>query len=297
MQLRSLEVFVAIVEEDGFTKAAETLYVGQPTLSKTIQKLEQELNVTLFDRSSKKIKLTDEGKLLYHMSKDVLAKVNSIPESIGELSNHIKGDVKVGIPQIIGSVFFPQVAYSFLNKYPETSLSTQEFGGIIIEKLVAQGELDIGFVVLPTEESLDAELIFRDQFVVCVSSKHPLAIEKEISLSDLKGQKFILFDKSFALHNLIKNHCIESGFTPEIVFESTEWDLVLGLVAVELGITIIPKKLTNKLSDIDIVSLSIKEPEMSWNIGMITKKNAYKSNALKAFIETVRETYQVMDEA
>ncbi|MCG7337436.1 LysR family transcriptional regulator [Sporosarcina sp. ACRSM] len=292
MQLRSLEVFVIIVEKNSFTKAAEALYVGQPALSKTIQKLEHELSVTLFDRSSKKIKLTDEGKLLYKMSKEILEKVQSIPESIGDLSDNIAGEVKVGIPQIIGSVFFPKVAYSFLHKYPNVSLSTKEAGGIIIENLVSQGELDIGFVVLPTVNSLDSEQIFQDKFVVCVSSKHPLAKEKEVRLSDLKNEKFIFFDKSFALYNLIKNHCIDSGFSPEISFQSTEWDLVLGLVSAQLGITVIPNELTNKLSDVDIVTLSIKEPEINWNIGIITRKNAYQSNALRAFIHTVRETYQ-----
>src|SRR5690625_3713278 len=135
MQLRSLEIFVTIVEKNGFTKAAEALYVGQPALSKTIQKLEQELNVTLFDRSSKKIQLTDEGKVLYEKSKEILTKVSSIPECLHELSEVISGEVKVGIPQIIGTMFFPQVAYSFLQKYPKVTLPTKEDGGVIIENL------------------------------------------------------------------------------------------------------------------------------------------------------------------
>lgn len=291
MKLRYLEVFVAVVENDGFTKAAEALYIGQPALSKTIQNLEQELNVTLFDRSSKKIKLTDEGKILYQISKEVLEKIYRIPESIGAISKEISGEVKIGIPQIIGTVFFPKVVHSFMNKYPKVSISTKESGGKIIEKLVEQGKLDIGFVVLPASDSLEQELIFQDEFVVCVSTEHPLAMEKEINLEDLRNEKFILFDKSFALHNLIKNYCIKSGFTPDVVIESTEWDLVLELVSIQLGITIIPKKLTNKLADVNITSIRINRPEMIWNVGIVTKKNAYQSNALKAFIETVREVY------
>lgn len=113
MQLRSLEIFVTVVEKNGFTKAAENLYVGQPTISKTIRKLEQELNVTLFDRSSKKIQLTDEGKALYQKSKDILGEVYSIPDCLNELSSVIRGEVKVGIPQIIGTIFFPKSLVSF----------------------------------------------------------------------------------------------------------------------------------------------------------------------------------------
>ncbi|RST59272.1 LysR family transcriptional regulator [Siminovitchia terrae] len=205
MQLRALEVFVTVVEKNGFTRAAEALYVGQPALSKTIQKLEQDLNVTLFDRTSKKIQLTDEGKLLYEKSKEILAKINSIPESLNELSQVISGEVKVGIPQIIGSIFFPQIAYHFMKRYPNVTLTTKEDGGVIIEKLVTQGELDIGFVVLPAANTIEAELIYQDKFVVCVSSKHPLAKVQAVRLSELKDEKFILFDKSFALYNLIRN--------------------------------------------------------------------------------------------
>lgn len=292
MQLKSLEVFVAVVEKNGFTKAAEALYVGQPALSKTIQKLEQELNVALFDRTSKKIQLTDEGKLFYEKSKEILAKVNSIPEYLNELSQVISGEVKVGIPQIIGSVFFPQVAYRFMKRYPQVTLTTKEDGGVIIEKLVTQGELDIGFVVLPAANTLDAELIYQDKFVDCVSSKHPLAKAEKVKLSELKDEKFILFDKSFTLYNLIRNHCIESGFSPVSAFQSTQWDLVLELVSAQLGISIIPQKLANKLNDIDIVALPIIEPKMRWNIGIITKKNAYQSYALKEFINIVREIYR-----
>lgn len=291
MQLRSLEVFVTVVEKNGFTKAAEALYVGQPALSKTIQKMEHELNVTLFDRSSKKILLTDEGKVLYEKSKEILAKVNSIPDSLHQLSEIISGEVRVGIPQIIGSVFFPKVAYTFLKKYPNVTLTTKEKGGVIIEKLVDQGELDIGFVVFPASNTLESETIYKDKFNVCVSANHPLANETEVCLEQLKNEKFILFDKSFALYHLINSYCFESGFSPNVAFQSTQWDLVLELVSAQLGIAIIPEKLTNKLNDINIKALSIKHPEMVWNIGIITKKNAYKSYALKKFIEVVKEIY------
>lgn len=292
MQLRSLEIFVTVVEKNGFTKAAENLYVGQPTISKTIRKLEQELNVTLFDCSSKKIQLTDEGKALYQKSKDILGEVYSIPDCLNELSSVIRGEVKVGIPQIIGTIFFPRVACQFLKRFPKVTLTTEEGGGVIIESRVNRGELDIGFVVLPAANTLETELIYQEEFVVCVSSHHRLAGAETVSLSQLKDEKFILFDKSFALYKLIWNHCVESGFSPDVAFQSTQWDLVLELVSEQLGITIIPKKLVNKLNDIDIKALPIKEPKLLWNVGIITKKSAYKSYALKEFINVVREVYK-----
>lgn len=293
MQLRSLEVFIAIVENGGFSKAAESLFVGQPALSKTIQKLEDELNVTLFDRTRKNAQLTDEGKVLYEKSKEVIGKVNNIPNALHEISINVSGELRIGIPQIIGSVFFPKVAYNFQHLYPNVTLSTKEEGSIIIETLVEQNELDIGFVVLPSLNSLDIELIFQENFVLCVSSNHSLAKLDNINLSELKEEEFILFDRSFALYNLIRNHCLSAGFSPKVAFQSTQWDLVLELVSAQLGITIIPKILASKLNGIDIKVISINNPKMLWNIGMITKKDAYKSHALKKFMKVVREVYPI----
>lgn len=293
VQLRFLEVFVTVVEQGGFSKAANALYIGQPALSKTIQKLEQELNVILFDRTKKQIALTDEGNVLYSKSKEILAQVNSIADSLHEVSINISGELRVGIPQIIGSVFFPEVAYNFQKKYPNVLLNTTENGSVIVESLVDQGELDIGFVVLPTLNSLDVEMIFQEEFVLCVSNKHPLASLDHIDLHQLKDEKFILFDRSFSLYNLIRNHCINSGFSPDVAYQSTQWDLVLELVSAQLGITILPKTLTNKLNGVDIKVLSIDNPDMMWKIGIITKRDSYKSHALMKFIDVVRDVYQI----
>lgn len=292
IQFRALEIFCTIVEYNGFTKAAEALYVGQPTLSKTVQKLEQLLNVTLFDRTNRQIQLTDAGKVVYQKSREILAQVDSIPIVLNELSNVVTGEIKIGVPPIIGTVFFPQIASVFLNKYPNVNITTKEAGGVIIENIVEESTLDLGLVVLPTiNESLDWELFYKDEFVLCVSSNHPVASYSKIDLISIKDENFILFDQSFALYKLIMDKCLESGFTPAVSFQSSQWDLILELVSAELGVTIIPKILTDRLTNINIVSIPIKKPDLVWRIGFITKKNAYKSYALKAFIKTIRETW------
>lgn len=291
-QFRDLEIFVKIAENKSFTKTAEILYISQPSLSKTIQKLERELNVVLFDRSSKSARLTDAGKIVYQKSKEILTNVKSISVSLNELSELVTGEVRVGIPQIIGTFFFPKIAHLFNKKYPKVNLSIREEGGLIIEKLVDNGTLDIGFVVLPNSyETLNSKLIYKDEFVLCVSSKHPLAKLDKVSLQNLKDENFILFAKSFALHGLIVNSCKKAGFIPKVAFESTQWDLVLELVSAELGIALVPKVLVNKLNNVGLVSIFLEQPSISWKIGIITKKNAYQSYALKEFINTINELY------
>ncbi|OHR66557.1 hypothetical protein HMPREF3291_01605 [Bacillus sp. HMSC76G11] len=291
-QLRDLDVFIKVAENKSFTKAAELLFVSQPSLSKTVQKLERELNVILFDRSTKSLRLTDSGLIVYEKSKEILSKIESISVSLYELSDLVTGKLHIGIPQIIGSFFFPKIAQTYSKKFPGVSLSIREKGGLIIEKLVGNGTLDIGFVVLPiANDTLHSKLIYQDEFVLCVSSNHPMAKLDVISLPSLKNEHFILFDKSFALHSLIVNSCKKEGFMPKVAFESTQWDLVLELVSAQMGITLVPRKLANKLNNIDLVSIPIKNPEILWNIGVITKKNAYQSYALKEFIHVIDDTY------
>lgn len=297
LQLKDLKILVEIAEQQSFTKAADLLYIAQPSLSKSIQKLEKELNVTLFDRSNRKIRLTDAGMIVYKKSKEVLSTLDSMVVSLDELSDLVTGHLKIGLPQLIGTFFFPKIAREYSTKYPGVKLEIKEEGGLITEKLVEKGELDIGFVVLPVNNNdLATTIIYQDRFVLCVSTQHLLANRSSISLEDLKEESFILFSKSFTLHGLIVNACKSVGYTPNISYESTQWDLVLELVAAQQGIALVPRILATKLNDIDIVSIPIKNPSIIWNIGIVINSKSNHSFALKEFIATVKNIYLQIEE-
>jgi len=294
LQYKDLIIFITVCEKKSFTKASEALYIAQPSLSKTIQKIEREFNIPLLHRSNKNLRLTDAGEIVYNKSKEVISIMESIQTEINDLSNVITGELRIGIPQIIGTVFFPEIAKLYSERFPKVKLNIKEEGSLIVEKLVDNGTLDIGFVVLPASlESLHSKLIYQDEFILCVSPEHPVADLNEVSLDILKDENFILFAKSFALHNVVIQACKEEGFIPNVIFESTQWDLILELVSAKVGITIIPRILYNKLNDINAVSIPINKPNLSWKIGIITKKNTYQSNALKKLINVVDEVYQV----
>lgn len=292
IQLKDLKIFVIVAENRSFTKAAEQLFVTQPSLSKSVQKLEKELNVILFDRSNRKLRLTDAGMIVYEKSKEILSTLENISVSLNELSDLVTGHLKIGLPQIIGTFFFPKIAQVYSRKFPGVTLEIKEEGGLIIEKLVEKGVLDIGFCVLPIRnKNLTSTLIYQDEFVLCVSSQHPLAKATSVSMNDLKEESFILFAKSFALHGLIVNACKSAGYVPRVAFESTQWDLVLELVSSQLGIALVPRILANKLNDVDIVSIPVTNPTIVWNIGIITNRHSYQTFALKEFINTVNALY------
>ena len=292
MNLQDFEVFKTIVENGSFSKASEKLFIAQPSLSKTIQRLEKKLGVTLFERSNRIIRLTDEGKLVYEKANIILQQMKELNIQIEDMNEHIKGHLKVGLPQIIGTFIFPQVAKNFLKKYTEVTIEIVEEGGLSVEKLVEKGEVDVAFVVLPTQsKELEEQLIFEAPFVACLPKGHVLKDEKQITLAQLKHDEWIMFDTTFALRQIVLDSCRKEQFIPNIAYSTTQWDLLMALVRDGLGVSIVP----SPLAEMIVRNLCVKEicsQHISWKIGIVVKKNAYKTHALEAFLKIVSDVYK-----
>jgi DNA-binding transcriptional LysR family regulator len=292
MNLRDFEVFKTIVECGSFSKASEQLFIAQPSLSKTIQKLEKKLSVTLFERSNRIIRLTDEGQLVYEKAITMLQQMKELKIELDDINEQIHGHLKVGLPQIIGTFFFPKVAKAFKQKYTEVTLEIVEEGGLNVEKLVEKGEVDVAFVVIPTQcKELEEQLIFEAPFVACLPKSHSLKDKQQIALEQLQQDDWILFDPSFALSQVILESCRMEHFVPNIAYSTTQWDLLLALVRDGLGVAIIPSPLTETYSQ-DLSVKQISSQYISWKIGVVVKKNRYKTRALKAFLKMVSDVYK-----
>lgn len=295
MNLRDFEVFKTIAECGSFSKASENLFIAQPSLSKTIQKLEKKLGVTLFERSNRIIRLTDEGRLVYEKAIIMLQQMKELHIQLEDMNEHVKGHLKVGLPQIIGTFFFPQVAKTFLKKYKEVTLEFVEEGGLSVERLVEKGEVDVAFVVLPTQsKELEEQLIFEAPFVACLPKGHVLKDEKQITLAQLQQDDWIMFDTTFALRQVVLDSCRKEQFVPNIAYSTTQWDLLMALVRDGLGVAIVPSPLTEMITQ----NLCVKEicsQYIPWKIGIVVKKNAYKTHALKAFLKIVSDVFKKDD--
>lgn len=291
MNLRDFEIFKTVAECRSFSKASEKLLIAQPSLSKTIQKLEKKLGVTLFDRSNRIFRLTDEGQLVYEKSITMLHQMKELKIELEDTNDYIQGHLKVGLPQIIGSFFFPKVAKAFTKKYKEVTLEIVEEGGLNVEKLVETGEVDVAFVVIPTKsKELEEQLIFEEPFVACLPKNHTLKDEQQIALAQLQQDDWILFDASFALSQVVLESCSKEHFVPKIVYSTTQWDLLMALVRDELGVAIIPRPLTELCSQ-NLYIKQISSQYIPWKIGIVVKKNRYKTRALKAFLKLVSDIY------
>lgn len=154
MELRDIQSFIEVANHQSFTKAAEHSYLSQPSLSKAVKKLEEEFHMELLERSTRHIQLTDAGKVVYEQGKKLMNILEETKMLLDELANVAIGEIKIGIPPLIGTLFFPSIAGNFHQQYPNVKLELVEVGARVVEQLVEEGEIDVGIVVLPVDESI-----------------------------------------------------------------------------------------------------------------------------------------------
>ncbi|GIP42462.1 putative HTH-type transcriptional regulator YwbI [Paenibacillus sp. J45TS6] len=292
MELRDLKSFMEVAKYKSFTSAAEHSYLTQPSLSKAVKKLEKELDVELFDRSTRHLYLTDAGQIVYQQSQKAFSALSELNVLLDDLRNIAVGDIKIGVPPLIGTLFFPEIAKIFTTRYPNVSLELFEHGAKLIERLIEDAQIDVGIIVLPAnEEKFHIYPFIQDEFYVFLHKDHRLSHRTSISLNELAEEKFILFKKDFTLHNYIIQACQREGFTPKVSYRSSQWDLIIELVSSQLGITLLPKSIYDKQSNDNIKIVRLENPTLYWNLGVITKKDAYHSYALKKFVNMLVEGY------
>lgn len=291
LELKELRHFIEVIRYGGFSKAAENIYVSQPTLSKSIKKLETKLNVELFERSTRKLILTDAGSIVYKQAQQILGKTEELTMLLDDLALIPKGKIHFGVPPLIGALFFPEIAGSFTVYNPEVKLELVEHGARKIESLIDEGKVEIGIVVLPTIKDKFNIFPFKNEdFEVFLHANHPLARKKKLTLAELKNEDFILFNPEFTLHHLIIRHCQSAGFEPNIAYESSQWDLITELVNNELGITILPQSVYPKMNKNKVKMIPLENPPI-WELNIITKKDSYHGFAVKELLSFLVKDY------
>ncbi|RIE03527.1 LysR family transcriptional regulator [Cohnella faecalis] len=276
-----------------FTQAAESLRVSQPTISKAIKDMEEELGVHLFDRTGKKAELTNDGQTVLAQSRDIVQSFENLTTGLNPDARAQKGKLRIGLPPMAGAGYFPEIIGRFHERYPGISLELMESGARKIEDDIESGALDIGVVLLPTKQQhiYHTIPIADERLAVIVHVGHPLASRESVTLKELAGQAFILFQEDFALHGRISAACLGAGFQPRIVCESSQWDFIGNLVAAKLGISLLPKIICRRMSPDRITVLPLADPVIPWSLAFVWRKDRYLSFAAREWIRFVRTFY------
>ena len=287
MDLRQLRVFVEVARQGSFTRAAEYLRIAQPAVSISIRKLEEELDLTLLNRQEKRVSLTAEGETLLIHARGILENFRAAEAEMAELRGLGGGEVRVGIPPMMSSYYFPLIIRDFRARYPNLKLSVNGEGAAIIQGMISKGEIDMGVIAghkIP--EGLEYQHFLREEIVACVPANHPLAAHDTIAFSDFLQEPQIVFKKGYYMRELMDELAEEIDLKPKVVFETNLFSLVRSLVKERLGISTFLRMVVS--GDPELAAISFNPP-IHLDLVIAWKANRHLSRANRAFIDFLHE--------
>ena len=291
MELRQLQYFREVCYVKSFTKAANNLFVSQPVITNAIQKLEEELEVRLLNRDNKKVSLTVEGERMLEKVEKLLGIADEIYREMTDFNHSKFGSVRLGIPVQIGNYLFPRILSEFTTSYPQINLSALEtVSGEVIE-LLDREEIDVGIIVLLDRDmpNMQMQPLFKEEVFLCVSEKNPLRHRSGVSFADLKDENFIMRMPGSKQREIIVEECQKHGFTPKIVFSSSQVQTIKSLVARDIGISFLTEiSLTEDSSTYTVPMVD----SLSLNIGLIWKDDRYISKSTQKFIDYMLSSFK-----
>ncbi len=286
MTFQQLRYFIAVAKYGSFTKAAKRCHVSQPSISKMIKDMEEKLGVVLFHRDKKGVILTDAGDAVYQQAQEIINSYKNLTEVLSDVTKFKKGTIKIGIPPIVGAVFFPKILGDFIQRYPGIELKLKEVGSRTIESAVKTGDLDIGIICSAPKDTNAFEMIplLKDPLMLVLYPEHPLANQKSIELGDLKNQKFILYSEDFSLYDQIISACQLAGFFPQVACRSSQRDFMTEMVVAKLGIALLSKTICRELDSKRLKAVPLKGDPVTLNLMIIYKKGTYQSFAVREWL-------------
>lgn len=292
MELRQLNYVIQIANEKNFSRAADKLHIAQPSLSQQLSKLEQELGVLLFRRTTNSVELTQAGQVFVEKSQSILDAVEQLKQEMDDMAQMRRGRLVVGTLPITGSHVLPLVLPAFGAQYPQIEVILVEETTAKLEQLTASGGTDLSLLSLPLiDTSLTYEPYLEEEICLAVPPQHPLASRSDsIGIAELKNEPFIGLKRGQGFRQITVELCEEAGFSPEIVFESSNIETVQSLVAGGMGIAFVPQMLTRSGgSEFTPVYLKLKS-KPTRTLVVASRKGRYLSKAAQAFIATLNET-------
>ena len=258
MELMHLRYFIAVAEEGHITRAAERLGIQQPPLSQRIKAIERELDVQLFHRKARGVALTDAGHAFLANARAVLAQLNHAFETTRRTARGEEGSIRIGIvPTSPFHPFVPRVIRAFRVAYPQVSMQLEEHLGTELIKMLRDEEIDAVFIRTPPsdQDGLVITTLITEPMLVALPSTHAMARsdnsdERALMLKDLARETFILYRPlGTGLREVAESACRQAGFSPRVGQEAPRIASALSLVAVGLGISLVPASLRHVYMD------------------------------------------------
>lgn len=282
MEIDQLRYFLRAAERGNFTRAAEDLAISQPALSRSIQKLEEELGQPVFERKTRSIALTEAGTLLQARAQQILSIVEDTKSEITDDGE--SGRVRVGAIPTVAPYFLPEILKQFSEAFPRANLIVQENTTDLLLKSCTQGEIDLAIVALPVPvKYLEVEEMFEEELLLVLPPEHPLVEKPKIKLSDIELLPFVLLDEAHCLSDNIVSFCRQKSFHPVAVERTSQLTMVQELVSLSHGISMIPEMARQRDQSDRRVYRSLTRPKPTRTLAIAWNPYRFQSKLIKAF--------------
>lgn len=287
MKIIQLEYFCAVTEYRSITQAAQKLYVTQPAISNAIRELEKEFSVNLFTRSKNHLTLTNEGEIFYQKASALLVSIRQTSSQLYDLGKSII-PIKIGIPPLLSTIFFPDMLIAFQKKYPDIPVELFEYGSIRAAELVQKEELDLALVNMHfyNVDKMNSFRILADYIVFCVSPKHHLAREKEVTLEMLNHEPLIMYNTDSVQNTTLTKLFDCHGIQPDVILHASQLHTIWRFIAQNLGGACLYSSILTDCPE--FIQLPIV-PQIRQDIGLVWKKGKYISSRVEKFISFTKK--------
>jgi DNA-binding transcriptional LysR family regulator len=277
IDIRRLFYFVAVAEELHFTRAAGRLHIAQPPLSYQIQQLEKDLGVQLFERNRHQVQLTEAGKVLLDEARRIFAQLEQTVRQVRRVGHGEVGFLTLGFVPSASNSVLPTILQAFQQQFPAIQLFLKEMNPDQMVQALHDHRIDVGMVYMPLADSvLCAQTVLREPFVVALPVSHPQAREEPADLHTLAAEYFIVPSRYAAMPGLyahVMEACHQAGFTPKVRQEAWLMQTIIGLVAANMGIALVPASIQN-LHRTGVIYRPLRDITREVELGVVWRRDS-----------------------
>lgn len=288
MEIQQIRYIEAISKYGNFSKAAEHLYVTQPTLSQQVKRLEDEIGFPLFIRSTRTVSLTDEGKVFLQFAAPLLAAYDALVHEIGQLREHQGYTLQLGILPTFSHLNVLEMIQKFQAQNPDISINLQIEMSNGLLKMLLNGQIDLAIANISKNqmESLEQKLAVRvfshDRIHALVNASHPLSVKTAIGLSDLASEPLVMLNQNSSIRNQIDLAFQQAGISPTVVYDCPDLHSLMGMLQSNIGVSFLSSRVAGQYIQSPILSIPL-EPEIETQTAAIYLEWSSKSDVLERF--------------
>ncbi len=292
MELHQLRYFVAVAEEESFSRAAEREHVSQPSLSQQIHKLEAELNQQLFDRLPRTVVLTEAGRCLLDYARQILTEIADARRSVAALEKGVAGRLSVGAIPSVALYVLPKLIRRFQQRYPKVTFEVFEDTTDKLAQRLEDGTLDLVLASSGDEApSLERHSLGEEPLLMLLPEKHRLAGKKNIRWSELASEKFLLLHEVHSLSIKVRQLLAANDLNPEVVLQGAQLVTIASMVAAGLGVTVIPQMMAETKFIRGCVAVPFARPVPTRELTLLRNPLRFESKAAAAFREEAASAF------